>query len=249
MIKHLSSYGHVIHTTANQVISRCRKNENICEMSKMKTAHAKRAKLLFFTIKYANLRRSCCCRSHGCVSSLILRRCFKSVSFRLKSKLSKKSAYWNNHIILSSSSCQTKVTAYQVKPCPWPDIWQASTKNLFPGLERLVKLTGRDKTSVHHRHVSARHRHTVCACYSNFIIDSNMMYINDNRTQCPYSSLSLVTWALLHWEVSLCLTHTGWPNWGICRSPDFCCSLHHKFSDNMYLSKSFKSSKLPIWSQ
>ena len=38
-----------------QVISRCRKNENICEMSKIKTARAKRAKLLFFTIKYANL--------------------------------------------------------------------------------------------------------------------------------------------------------------------------------------------------
>ena len=36
-----------------QVISRRRKNENVYEMSKMKTARAKRAKL--FTIKYANL--------------------------------------------------------------------------------------------------------------------------------------------------------------------------------------------------
>ena len=54
-IEHLSSYGHVVHTNAKQVISRRRKNENVCEMSKMKTARAKRAKLLFFTIKYANL--------------------------------------------------------------------------------------------------------------------------------------------------------------------------------------------------
>ena len=91
----MSSYGHVVHTTAKQgpvvrslvsanrwlrgvktyrfpwyltlvsanhassnpgqVISRRRKNQNFCEMSKMKTARAKRAKLLFFTIKYANL--------------------------------------------------------------------------------------------------------------------------------------------------------------------------------------------------
>ena len=42
-------------TTEKQVISRRRKNENVCEMLKMKTAHAKRAKLLLFTIKYANL--------------------------------------------------------------------------------------------------------------------------------------------------------------------------------------------------
>ena len=53
-IEHLPSYGHVVHTTAKQVISRRRKNEKVCEMSKMKTARAKRAKLLFFTIKYAN---------------------------------------------------------------------------------------------------------------------------------------------------------------------------------------------------
>ena len=47
-IEHLSSYVHVVHTTTKQVISRRRKNENVCEMSKMKTARAKRAKLLLF---------------------------------------------------------------------------------------------------------------------------------------------------------------------------------------------------------
>ena len=33
-IEHLSSYPHVVHTTAKQVISRRRKNENILKMSK-----------------------------------------------------------------------------------------------------------------------------------------------------------------------------------------------------------------------
>ena len=51
----MSSYGHVVHTTAKQVISRRRKNENVYEISEMKTARAKRAKLLFLTIKDANV--------------------------------------------------------------------------------------------------------------------------------------------------------------------------------------------------
>ena len=46
----------LIHTTAKQVISRRGKNKNVCEMSKNeKNARAKRAKLLFFTVKYANI--------------------------------------------------------------------------------------------------------------------------------------------------------------------------------------------------
>ena len=38
---------------------------------KMKYARAKRAKLLFFIVKYANLWRSCCLRRRGCLSSLL----------------------------------------------------------------------------------------------------------------------------------------------------------------------------------
>ena len=38
---------------------------------KMKKARAKRAKLLFFFVKYANLWRSCCRRCRGCLSSLL----------------------------------------------------------------------------------------------------------------------------------------------------------------------------------
>ena len=55
-IEHLSSYAHVVHTTAKQVISsRHRKNECVFNMSKMKNARAKRAKILYFIVKYANL--------------------------------------------------------------------------------------------------------------------------------------------------------------------------------------------------
>ena len=39
----------------NRSFSRRGKNENICEMSKNEKARAKRAKLLFFIVKYANL--------------------------------------------------------------------------------------------------------------------------------------------------------------------------------------------------
>ena len=57
-IQHLLSYAHVVHTTAKQIIPRRRKkNENVFKMSKkMKNARAKRAEILFFIVKYANLR-------------------------------------------------------------------------------------------------------------------------------------------------------------------------------------------------
>ena len=57
-LEHLSSYAHVFHTTAKQVISRRRKNENVFKMSK--NACAKRAKILFSIVKYANLWGFCC---------------------------------------------------------------------------------------------------------------------------------------------------------------------------------------------
>ena len=64
-IEHLSSYAHVVHTTAKRVISRHRKNNNVF---KMKNARAKRAEILFFIVKYANLRGFCCRRRRGCLS-------------------------------------------------------------------------------------------------------------------------------------------------------------------------------------
>ena len=38
---------------------------------KLKNARAKRAKILFFIVKYANLRGFCCRRRYGCLSSLL----------------------------------------------------------------------------------------------------------------------------------------------------------------------------------
>ena len=38
-IEHLSSYAHVVHTTAKKVISRHRKNENLFKMSKDEKMH------------------------------------------------------------------------------------------------------------------------------------------------------------------------------------------------------------------
>ena len=51
---------HVVERTRTS--SRCQK---------MKNARAKRAKMLFFIVKYANLWGFCCRRRHGCLSSLI----------------------------------------------------------------------------------------------------------------------------------------------------------------------------------
>ena len=39
--------------------------------TKMKTARAERANLLFFIVKYTNLPRSCCRCRRGCVNSLL----------------------------------------------------------------------------------------------------------------------------------------------------------------------------------
>ena len=57
-IEHLSSYGH-------------EKNESVFKLEKMKNARARRAKMLFFIVKYANLWRFFCRRRRGCLSSLI----------------------------------------------------------------------------------------------------------------------------------------------------------------------------------
>ena len=40
---------------------------------------------------------------------------------------------------LRKTKCLTKRAACQVKPCPWPDIWQAYTKTLFAGLIMVSK--------------------------------------------------------------------------------------------------------------
>ena len=49
-IEHLSSYAHVAHTTAKQVISRRRKNENVFKMSKDEKCTCKACKNTFFSL-------------------------------------------------------------------------------------------------------------------------------------------------------------------------------------------------------
>ena len=56
-----NKYFHVVERTRTS--SKCQK---------MKNARAKRAKILFFIVKYANLGGFCCRRRRGCLSSLIL---------------------------------------------------------------------------------------------------------------------------------------------------------------------------------
>ena len=73
-----------LSTTAKEVISRRRKNENVCEMSKDEICSAKRAKILFFIVKYANLYRSCRRRRLGCLSSLICKPHTRSSASKLR---------------------------------------------------------------------------------------------------------------------------------------------------------------------
>ena len=47
-IEHLSSYFHVVHTTAKQVVSPCRKNENVYKMSKIEKCTCKACKNAVF---------------------------------------------------------------------------------------------------------------------------------------------------------------------------------------------------------
>ena len=65
--------GHKKTKIAKQVISRRRKNENVrAKCQKMNIARVKRAKVLFFNVKYANLWGFCCRRRRGCLSSLLI---------------------------------------------------------------------------------------------------------------------------------------------------------------------------------
>ena len=49
-IEHLSSYAHVVHTTAKQVISRRRKNENVFKMSKDEKMHVQSVQKYCFSL-------------------------------------------------------------------------------------------------------------------------------------------------------------------------------------------------------
>ena len=83
-IEHLSSYAHVVHTTAKKVISRHRKNENVFKMSKDEKMHVQSVQKQFFLFKYANFWGFCWRRCRGCLSSLVKRHAKKSLFLHTK---------------------------------------------------------------------------------------------------------------------------------------------------------------------
>ena len=68
---------------------------------KMKTARAKRAKILFFIVKYANLWGFCCRRRRGCLSSLLAHHCQNTDTWTSLREVSKRIA----PILLNLSFC------------------------------------------------------------------------------------------------------------------------------------------------
>ena len=71
----LNIYHHMLKSSTQlqdwsfQVVERTRTSSK-CQ--KMKNARAKRAKILFFIVEYANLSGFCCHRRRGCLSSLFI---------------------------------------------------------------------------------------------------------------------------------------------------------------------------------
>ena len=64
---HMLTSSTQLQNWSSHVVERTRTSSK-CQ--KMKNARAKRAKILFFIVKYANLSGFCCRRRRGCVSSL-----------------------------------------------------------------------------------------------------------------------------------------------------------------------------------
>ena len=65
---HLLTSSTQLQNRSFHVVERTRTSS---KRQKMKNARAKRAKILFFIVKYANLWGVCCRRRRGCLSSLI----------------------------------------------------------------------------------------------------------------------------------------------------------------------------------
>ena len=74
-IEDLSSYAHVVHTTAKKVISRHRKNEDVFKMSKDEKCTCKACKNTVFHCQYANLWGFCCRR--GCQELIVFLQIWK----------------------------------------------------------------------------------------------------------------------------------------------------------------------------
>ena len=98
---------------------------------KMKSARAKRAKILFFIVKYANLWGFCCRRRRGCLSSLVsYSRSLTGASVDWKQK------WWNllsclsfpphSFLFYASSSPTMKIRSWPVKRASFHSWWSGS---------------------------------------------------------------------------------------------------------------------------
>ena len=70
----LNIFDHVLTSSTqpqNSLFHVVERTRTSSKCQKMKNARAKRAKLLFFIVKYANLAGFCCRRRRGCLSSLV----------------------------------------------------------------------------------------------------------------------------------------------------------------------------------
>ena len=81
-IEHLSSYAHVVHTTAKRSFHVIERTRTSSKCQKMKNARAKRAKILFSIVKmkYANQWGFCCRR--GCEELIFFCKYGNHSSFR-----------------------------------------------------------------------------------------------------------------------------------------------------------------------
>ena len=84
---------HYMLTSSTQLQNRsfhvAERTRTSTKCQKMKNARAKRAKILFFIVKYANLWGFCCRRLRGCLSSLM-------VLYPPDKSLSRERAVWND---------------------------------------------------------------------------------------------------------------------------------------------------------
>ena len=94
--------------------------------SKMKYARAKRAKLLFFIVKYANLLRFCCCRRRGCLSSLLS---FIDDSSSSRASFSQHSLYHRALIAVFSTTRETREKRFFFFPFYSPRVSRAMSPN------------------------------------------------------------------------------------------------------------------------
>ena len=114
---------HYLLTSSTQLQNRSfhvvERTRTSTKCQKMKNARAKRAKILFFIVKYANLWGSCRRRRRGCLSSLLLNPKTLSSFFLLFFFCIEEAAFLRNFLVLSGH--------WKIKD----KVWQIKEKQAF----------------------------------------------------------------------------------------------------------------------